>query len=62
MDVYNSDYFIVNKLSLTSIGLWPYQNTKTKFISRIFITLAMIAVIVPHVRNINTLLTLIHCD
>ena len=51
LDVYNNEYFKINKILQETTGLWPYRSRFDKFIRRFIVLFVLGVVSVPHVRK-----------
>lgn len=55
-DVYNNEYFKINRVLQETTGLWPYQSRLQKLIRRCIVLFVLGIVTIPHVSvmiNIN---------
>ncbi|NP_001177544.1 odorant receptor 142 [Nasonia vitripennis] len=52
MDFYNSRYFSINRRMMTIMGLWPYQDFKTKLFIRTFLAIVLGIALIPQIISI----------
>uniref|UniRef100_A0ABD2XIG4 Uncharacterized protein n=1 Tax=Trichogramma kaykai TaxID=54128 RepID=A0ABD2XIG4_9HYME len=52
MDIFDTNYFLINKKMLSLVGLWPYDDKASKNIKRSFFIAAIgVVTILPQVKN-----------
>lgn len=51
-DIFSNKYFIINKILLKSVGLWPYQDVWVKRVMRTFLIVCIYSMMIPQVPNI----------
>ncbi|XP_031777524.1 odorant receptor 194 isoform X1 [Nasonia vitripennis] len=51
MDIINGPDFVYSRICLRPFGLWPFQDPKSKLISRVITLMAVSTVLIPHIMK-----------
>ncbi|OXU28628.1 hypothetical protein TSAR_015445, partial [Trichomalopsis sarcophagae] len=51
MDILNGPDFLYSRICLRPFGLWPFQDPKSKLISRVITLMAVSTVLIPHIMK-----------